>query len=775
MPITPITTTQRVFERLLQQPKTLLILALALIVALGFGLANVSKDPSVDAFVASDHPAAVARDRAAALFDVEDPIVVALVSETGESLFEPGALQALAALDAAVRDIEGVKRNGVLSLASQNAIRGIDGDLAVDPVVDIPVDAASAWQRFQSMPMLTGTLASANGDTLILIVPVDDPNHAEVTVRAVRELAFALVGDHADVHVAGVAAMNARLAQMVDTDTRLFVPAAIIVVMLILLIALRRFAALTGPLLVIAGSAAMAIGTMGWLDARYYLITTALPVVIMAIAVADTLHLCTYYLRERAQHSHLDARRAVLRALDKAWLPITLTSVTTIAAFIGLSFGAAMRPISEFGIFAAVGVAAAWLLSLTALPAILILTDLTPSKGNGSIARAGWSDRLTSTITDAAFSRPVLAISLTVLLFTGMLFFAKQAEFDYERKKYFTANDAVLVADQTINERLGGINYLDVVVSRPNSGSLMTTDVMHALADLRTRMTRLPFVEKVSSIDEYIAHMHTALTGAERGELPEQANAPAQYLFLYEASAPPEDFDHLIDYDHTEALIRARLSTDNYQMTSGVVTELERLLHTWSAEHQVDATISGRIAVNRGWMDVLANNHFVGLGAAMALVLLTTLFVFRAPGYALMAMVPVIVGVTSVYTTMGLFGLDIAPATSMTAAIATGLGVDFGIHLIALIRRQRTAGKSTYDAFSQEYLVVARACFYSAVALGVALAVICISTAPVLRWFGFLVSVGAFGSLIGAMVIVPALWSVIYNTTERNTSYAVSF
>jgi predicted RND superfamily exporter protein len=68
---------------------------------------------------------------------------------------------------------------------------------------------------------------------------------------------------------------------------------------------------------------------------------------------------------------------------------------------------------------------------------------------------------------------------------------------------------------------------------------------------------------------------------------------------------------------------------------------------------------------------------------------------------------------------------------------------------------------------------VARACFYSAIALGVALAVICISSAPPLRWFGFLVSVGAFGSLIGALIIVPALWAVTSSFTlgaQRNAT-----
>jgi predicted RND superfamily exporter protein len=141
----------------------------------------------------------------------------------------------------------------------------------------------------------------------------------------------------------------------------------------------------------------------------------------------------------------------------------------------------------------------------------------------------------------------------------------------------------------------------------------------------------------------------------------------------------------------------------------------------------------------------------------------------------LLSTVPLLVGVAAVYASMGALDIAIAPATSMTAAIATGLGIDFGIHLISHLQRKNAQGSIGLEAFSGQYTVVARACFYSAVALGFALAVICISSAPPLRWFGMLVSIGAMGSLLGALLIVPAIWSVYYNIiTARRSPNVVS-
>lgn len=748
-------------DGLLRRPGWVVLITLTALIPLGAGLSQIQKDPSVDAFVPSDHPAAAARDRAREWFGLEDPVVIGLVGDNGQSVFTAAGLSALRALHEQIAAIPGVRGADVISVHSKNAISGNDGDLLVDPIIEpgpISEDSARlALERVRSMPMLLGLLATDKGNIATIIAPVNDPNRANgiydqilaLTTEAPPGMAF---------HLAGVAGMNARLAAIVDNDTRIFIPAAVLTVLLIVWLALRRPISVVGPLLVIAGSAATGLGVLGWSGADYYLITSALPVVIMALAVADSMHLSVHYLRYRSEDPTLDARRAIILALSRTWLPISLTSLTTIAAFIGLSLGADMQPIREFGQFAAVGVAAAWLLSLTVLPAIIVLTDLRPvGSATRDAATPGLLDRFLGGITRLSLYRPI-ATTLGVAILVGtLLVLALDARFDYERKRYFQPHDPVRIADQAINQALGGISFLDVTVTAPEPGGIMTVEALHALADLRARIARLSEVVRVSGIDQSIAKMHEVLTDAPPGTLPDRRLAPAQYMFLYEASSEPEDFRHEVDYDHSRALIRAQLATDRYSTTRPIVQDLETLVAAWSAQTGLEAAVSGRVAVNEGWMSLLAKRHFVALGLAAIMVFVASVIAFRAIGPALLAMVPVGIGVLFVYATMGLLAVDIAPATSMTAAIATGLGVDFGIHLIAHMRTRLRAGATLEEALSGHYLLVARACFFSAVALGVALAVITLSGAPPLRWFGLLVSAGAFGSLVGALLILPAL------------------
>jgi len=418
-----------------------------------------------------------------------------------------------------------------------------------------------------------------------------------------------------------------------------------------------------------------------------------------------------------------------------------------------------MIPIREFGIYAAVGVIAAWGLSLTLLPALMLLLKLEPRR-TGAVPHLNRIDRSISNISLLAFKSPMRYAGALGALLIVFGFFAMQAKFDYARKLYFQPGDAVRQSDITLNAKLAGLNFLDIVVSSDEEGQLLTPDALAGLRQLSTDIEALPHVTQVTGIDDYISKMHEVLTGTPNS-LPVKERAGAQYMFLYEASGDPGDFQEEIDYTHSAALLRAQLRTDRYTEAGHTIDAAQRLLDRWQADSGLQANLSGRIAVNDGWMDALAASHFRGLTIAVLLVLLAAVLTFRAITPALLTLVPVLTGVLFTYAVMGAFGIAIAPATSMTAAIATGLGVDFAIHLISEIRRHQNNGAITPAAFHGRYGVVARACVYSAFALAIGLAVICTSSAPPLVWFGGLVATAAIGSLAGAIFVLPSLFALL--------------
>jgi hypothetical protein len=763
--ITPLK--ERYFDFVTQYPKSMLIASLMLIITIGLGLKDVRKDPSVDAFVPSDHPAASARDRAGELFGLEDPIILGIVAEGDRSAFTPEVITALKHIQDEVRELDNIKKNALISILTESAISGDNGDLIVEPIVAkgklSQQVATQALARVRSMPMMDGLLASQNGDTLILIVPVNDADHATETYREVLAIAEAHSPENAQVHVTGVASMNGRLGKMINRDSRIYTPLVVIIVLLVLFIALRDWRGLPGPLLIIAGSVAITVGLMGWLDARYYLVTSLLPVIIMAIAVADSLHISTIFLDKCRHASHKSRHENLRDTLNETYLPITLTSVTTVAGFTGLAIGSSMQPIAEFAWFAAAGVIAAWTLSMSALPAVILLTNF-GAKPQSQVVESSAVNSVIDRLTQNAFNHPWTTSSGLILVLIIFTYFATQASFDYERQRYFQPDDKVRIADVTLNERLQGLNFLDVVVSGKSPGDLMTPSAMHAVADLQLQLNSQPLVVKSTSITDYMALMHRVLTDAPEGELPSAKNAPAQYMFLYESAGDPGDFNEEIDFSYQHLLIRSQLSTDRFSEITPTVDKFAEIAQYWSQETGLEASVSGRVAVNAGWMTLLKGSHFTSLGLAVLFVFFASVCAFRSFWSALLALVPILTGVLFTYAIMGLLNIDIAPATSMIAAISTGLGVDFAIHLISGIRQGLQKGLSPRAAFNGHYIIIARACVFSGLALTVALAVTLFSSTPPLQWFGVLVASATVGSLIGAVIIIPACYALFAPT-----------
>ncbi len=746
------------------------VLPLLLVLLIGGGITKVHKDPSVDAFVPLAHPAALARDEAMAVFGLEDPIVVALASTDGTSMLTAQRLALLDRIQQRIAQVPGVKHHDLISLLTEQIVFGANGTLDVEPIVDISaltgITEQDILQRLHTMPMLVNLLASSDGQLLTMIVPVDDPNDAGDIYAALLTLLKEEVPPELQAHVAGVAAMNAALSYMVDFDTRIFVPLAVVAVLLILLLAFRDWAAVAGPLFVIAGSAAIAVGMMGWLGAHYYLITTALPVIVMAMAVADCLHFSQFYFRARLEEPRSTHLQSVRRAMRLTGLPISLTSLTTAGGFLGLWVGSDIRPISEFGLFAAIGVTAAWFLSLTALPSLLLLMRLEPAE-----SRRRWGDfrgfsgkgvdEAVMRLSEIAYQHPLRSMLMLLMCLGALAALASFAGFDYQRSKYFQPDNPVRVADQRINEQIAGLNFLDVLVTADEEGALLLPENIRLIDDLEESLRQIGGISKVTGLADYMRVMHTALHENPEAPLPAKAHAPAQYMLLYEASGAPEDYRQEIDYSYTKALIRTQLKTDSYAATQPIVKRVKQVVALATKDRNVTAVVSGRVAVNAGWMSALERSHFVGLALALGIVSLCLILSLRSFTSAALAMLPVAFGVLFVYAIMGVANIDIAPATAMTSAIATGLGADFGVHLISHLRNGKHSAAHSGQPFDERYLLIGRACFYSALSLGIALMVICLSSAPPLRWFGLLIAAGTFGSLFGALVVIPAALGLI--------------
>jgi uncharacterized protein len=769
---------EAVFTRLTQRPWLAVLIGFLITACAAAGLPRLVKDTSVEAFIPQDHPSVQVRDDAEQLFGLRDPIIVALLTGSRDGIFEAGVLERLRTLHEAIADLDNVRADRVLSLASESSISGTDLALEIDPYLpDGPIDtvtAESVRQRVASMPPHDGILVSADGAGALIIVEVRDQALAGETYHDIMDLARDARGDGLEIHVAGQAAVAGYLSRYIDQDARRLQPAAILVILLVVFLAFLSARAVLGPLLVVVGAAAGTIGAMAWAGTPYYAITSALPVVIIAIAVADAIHIMTRFYELRAEQPESHSRELVVRATADMWKPVTLTTLTTAAGFIGIATTSTMPPITLFGWYAALGVLLAWLYSLYALPNLMILLRLEHSRAFGRW-RSNHGDLIARGLTKISLlsaRRPGAAIGMVGLVAVAAALGAGNLRIDRSLVANFSEREPIRIADDVLNEHFPGSSMLDVVVRTDRRDGLLNAERMQEVATLQEFMEALPFVGKTVGITDYLAQLHRVLQPeqAESGDsrpLPDNDDAIAQYLLMYESSGDPTELEDEIDLDYQSALVRGFMTSSLSSEERPVVEALQEYLETNFNQPGMTGQLSGRVNVDYHWMQRLADSHFHSLAVSLLLILGAATVLFRSPLTGIVAMLPVSFAILCIYGVMGVSTMYLEPSTSMFAAISLGLGVDYAIHLIARVRRNgRDDATSPLESIAKRFPAANRACFFNAAALAAGFCVLLLSELATLQRFGGLIAVAAISGFACAMVIIPAIFSL------RSAAYA---
>ncbi|MEX0300653.1 MAG: RND family transporter, partial [Kordiimonas sp.] len=477
------------------------------------------------------------------------------------------------------------------------------------------------------------------------------------------------------------------------------------------------------------------------------------------------IHVLTSYYELRAHKPKLSYKRATLEAMLDMWVPVTLTTLTTAAGFIGLSAASIMPPIMYFGLFAALGVIIAWAFTMFVLPPAIMLMQLERSpmfklSGEKDAGRVGHA---LAAVASVSARNPIVAL-IAVLVFSATAFLgAMSLRVDRAQVDNFRADEPIRVADAVINEKLAGTSYLDVIVETDEEEGLLDGERMARVAKLQRYMESLPFVEKTVSITDYISLLHKAIMVDEENvsELPDNGDAIAQYLLLYESSADPTDFEEEIDQGYQTLLVRAYMNSDYFSQERDVVEALELYLTEDFNREGMTGVLSGRVNVDYHWMKSLSESHFTSVGISLVLVWVVSSLLFRSKLAGLVALSPVLLTILGIYALMASLGIYLEPATSMFAAISIGVGIDFAIHLIDRLQLGLKAGKSVAETVQEKFPHAARACFFNASALGAGFCVLLISELPTLQRFGALVAFACIVSFLSALVIVPMAWSLL--------------
>jgi predicted RND superfamily exporter protein len=484
------------------------------------------------------------------------------------------------------------------------------------------------------------------------------------------------------------------------------------------------------------------------------LMTTILPVVLMAMSITDEIHLL-----ERLQ-GHLAVTPAdslhgpVEAALTEVGRPIIATSVTTALGF--LSFlSASIGPMREFGVFTALGILTAMVLTFAWIPALIVVLPSgwfrpRPSASKLAAARGlgAWSVR-----------RPALALAagaaLVALSVPGVLRLRVQDAW----VDNFAAGDPLVSAERTFNDAFWGSYRFDVVVE--GDAELFYTPLGAGLIEeLEAIAAEAPHVGGVLS---YLAFFEEiANTVGEQGPL---SSLSLQQVFDVAAIAEMSEsrlrLRQLLTDAGEAARVRLFVADADYARSAELVRYLDLHLPELAERYGVGYHYSGDLPAALAVVSAIVGNQLRSIGWTLLTVTIALLLLFARGRAALIAMVPVTAAVAFLLGGMGYLAMPLGIATSMFAALTVGVGVDFGIHIIERYRQELDAGRDHDRALQATFAIAGRAVGWNALVLGVGFTVLVASSLKPNHSLGVLLASAMLACYAGTMMFLPRLLRMI--------------
>ena len=609
------------------------------------------------------------------------------------------------------------------SLVNFQHTRAEEDDLIVEDLVEDAAGLSDAeLDRIRdialSEPLLVNRLISGDGRVTAVNVNVVLPGESTAEVSEIaafsRKLADDIRAGHpaVDIHLTGGVIMDNAFAEVGMADMGTLTPLMFLILIVVVGLILRSVRGTLATLSVILMSAIASMGLAGWLRISLTTASVGAPTIIMTLAVADSVHILTTMIKlMRRGHSKY---KAISESLRVNLQPVFLTSATTAIGFLSMNFSDA-PPFRDLGNIVAMGVAAAFVVSITFLPALLAIL---PAKAGSRSKRpqVPCCNSLANLVT--RHGRIVLwsTIAIAIAITTGVA----RIELNDNWADYFSERFDIRRATDFAKDNLTGMDGIEYSLSAGEADGINDPEYLATVERFANWYRAQENVVHVNAITDIMKRLNSNMHGDDPAwhRLPDQRDLAAQYLLLYEMSLPfGLDLNNQINVDKSATRMIVTLS----DVTTTQVRDLDARAREWLAANAPAAMHTYGSGLTVIWAHISQRNINGMLGATLgALVLISAILIvaFRSVKMGLLSLLP---NLAPAFMAFGLWGFlfgQVGLGLSITISLTLGIVVDDTVHFLSkYLRARREHGSTATEAVRYAFDTVGTAMVVTTAAL----------------------------------------------------------
>jgi hypothetical protein len=616
-------------------------------------------------------------------------------------------------------------------------------------------------------PLLRNQIITADGNVTAVNVVLQYPEKGFMEVPEAVEHARALKADieakypQLTIHLTGVSMLNNAFAETGMSDGATLMPLMFLVIFLLTWVIIRSLAATFSTLLVIGLSTMVAMGVAGFFGVKLTPIAMSAPIVILTLAVADSIHILMTL--RGLMRDGLGKNEALIEAVRINFLPVTITSLTTIVGFLSLNFSDS-PPYWHLGNITAVGIFAAWIYSLTLLPAALSLLPYRVKEKSGT----EWSVRAMDKLSEFVIRRYrglLVGVGLPTLV---LIAFIPTLDFNDQWVEYFDERIEFRVdSDKAMNHF--GLYPIEYSIPANGPGGISEPEYLANLERLTDFMREQELVTHVYSLSDIMKRLNRNMHADDDGyyQIPGDRELSAQYLLLYELSLPYGlDLNDRINIDKSATRVTATIaqgtSAESKQFFNDVDAWMDDNLPSYMHAKPTSAAVMFTYISERNMQ-----NMVVGTILAIAAIALIMMFSLRSVRLGTLSLVP---NGLPILTTFGAWALlvgEVGFSVATVASISLGIIVDDTVHFLSkYVRARDEKNLDVEDSIRYAFRNVGVAIVVNTIILTAGFLVMTTSAFKMNVDLGLMTILSIVGALILDFLFLPALLLLTRNKEQ---------
>lgn len=746
-----------VWNPALKAPRLILLLCILLCMAAIAGLPRLTLSSDSRVFFDPKDPGLVELENFEHKYGQNNGVLM-VVSAQGEKVASPHVLAAIGDLTARAWKLPHSTR--VESLTNFPHVQSDADSFAVDELVPHPADvtpmrAADVERIALSDPLIVNRLIAADGKAAGVLVNFNLPEEGSKQVREIiaasRTLAAALEKDYPgiDVKLTGNVMLLGTFAEAAVSDAILLIPVSLIVTALMMFLFVRSIKPSIAILTLLTLSSGSAMGVAGWLGFIVNPASIAAPIIILTVNMASAVRIVTTTMQFLGQG--MTKSDAIRKSMEMHLRPVTLTNATSAVGFLSMNLAEA-PPFRDLGNMVGIGIAFAYVLTFTWLPAMLTLMDVKPAEGRSERAMKALGFFVNR------YYIGLFVLCGLIVVASGM--WLQRITLDDDFARYFDQRFQYRQDSDFAEEHLTGLNIIEFDVGAGREGGVYDPAYQRKLAEFLVWLRAQPHVVSVLGVPDITRRIEKAMNAGKPGDhdkIPDDPDRIAQYFLLYELSLPyGSSLNDQINVSRSSSRVTAILR----HVKSSEIRALNIEAQNWLAANAPPAMEAEGISINVLFSNVSWINIRSMIGTTIASMVLIAIIVgvaLRSSTYGLLSILmnilPSIVG-------FGIWGLligQIGLAASVITAMTIGLVVDDTIYFLIMYQAARRRGLDSEQSINEVFEIVGSAMLVITVSLAVGFGVLIASGFEVNRSLGAQTTIVILANLFIDWLMLPPL------------------